>query len=780
MKTNGKTGVSTLINILGMSIAFATAILLMVQVRWHATYNKGFEGHEKVFLLEQKLIDKSGWAANFARPLISCLADASSNITSVATTWKLSKYVFHPESDIEASVAIDIMAADSAIFSVYPFEWVEGSAKEFCAADAAILSESVAKTLFGGESAVGKVLLDGYGGRKHIVGVVKDAQRNGSFNYGMVSNLGDTCIDDGAEWSFVALLQLDDPSAAGATEAGIEDALAPFLGEEATEDAVQELRDCVRISNLHDAHFERDLNAGSASRPVVISLAAIAILLIIIAVINFINFAFAEIPFRIKSINVRKVFGESRASLICSQLLRAALLSLIAFALALGIVHIVSGTPIAAHISGSLALGDNMGLLAVLLAVAVLSAVIAGIAPALYSTSQPAALVLKGSYSTSVKGRLFRNCLVSLQFVLSFVFIVSALFVRVQLCYMQDSDMGFDRENVLQVWIGGAAGYRKDALSDKLQQNSSIVDVTFADNLLVSTAKMGWGREGTDGSQISMDVLPVSDNFVDFFGIDIVEGRNFRPSDNESENGCFIANESFMRAFEGFYVGSLLYGHRAESEIIGVAKDFNFKPLQHSISPFVLYNWGRNPWRSFSVMYVKLAPGAKLSDVDKYIRGTVCEFDPVQEPDRINVRYLDEWIQLMYTEEQSLGKLISIASVVALLIALIGIIGLIFFETRFIRKEIAIRRVNGATVRDILSMIGRKYMLLVLISFAVASPFAYWVMSMWRSGFASQAPIPLWIFLVALVLVAAVTLLTMILQSWRAANANPVDSLKNE
>lgn len=774
-----KTGVSTLINILGMSIAFATAILLMVQVRWHTTYNKGFEGHEKVFLLEQKLTGDSEWAANISRPLIGLLSDASSNISSVATTWNLSGYVFHPESDNESSVAIDVMAADSAIFSVYPFKWVEGSAKEFCAADAAILSESVAKTLFGEESAVGKVLLDGYGGRKHIVGVVKDAQRNGSFNYGMVSNVGDTCIDDSSEWSFTALLQLNDPSAAGETEAGIEDVFIPLLGVDATEDAVQELRDCVRLSNLHDAHFERDLKAATASRPVVISLAFIAILLIIIAVINFINFAFAEIPFRIKSINVRKVFGESRFSLICSQLLHAALLALIAFALALGIVQFVSGTPIASHISGSLAFGDNIGLLAVLLAVAVLSAVVAGLAPALYSTSQPAALVLKGSYSTSVKGRLFRNCLVSLQFVLSFVFIVSALFVRVQLRYMQDSDMGFERENVLQVFIGGAAGYRKDALSDKLQQNSSIVDVTFADNLLVSE-KMSWGREGTDGSQILMDVLPVSDNFVDFFGIDIVEGRDFHPSDNESENGCFIANESFMQAFPGFHVGSLLYGHRAECEIIGVAKDFNFKPLQHSISPFVLYNWGRNPWRSFSVMYVKLAAGARLSDVDKYIRATVCEFDPAFEPDRINIRYMDEWIQLMYTEEQSLGKLISIASIVALLIALIGIIGLIFFETRFIRKEIAIRRVNGATVGDILSMIGKKYMLLVLISFAVASPIAWWVMSMWRSGFASQAPIPLWIFLVALVLVAAVTLLTMILQSWRAANANPVDSLKNE
>ena len=144
------------------------------------------------------------------------------------------------------------------------------------------------------------------------------------------------------------------------------------------------------------------------------------------------------------------------------------------------------------------------------------------------------------------------------------------------------------------------------------------------------------------------------------------------------------------------------------------------------------------------------------------------------------MRHLDEWIENMYQSEQSLGKLITIASFVALLIAIIGIIGLVFFETQFIRKEIAVRRVNGATVGSILQMINKKYLIMAGASFVIAAPIAYWLMTAWRKGFAYQAPIPAWIFLVALLAVAAITLAVVTLQSWRAASANPVESLKNE
>ena len=782
MKVFRKTGVSTLINILGMSVAFAAAMILMVQVKWDSTYDKNFEGHEKVFRMENNWMDDGLFYTGISRPIIELIRTASPNLEAVGTLKEGGQQVFYKEGDKESAITIPYAQIDSSMLSVFPFEWVEGSAKEFTTRGTAILNEAFAQMIFGEESAVGKLLLTGDSDQYRIIGVFKNTPRNYSMHYGIIANMGDWFLHEGNEWSFSAYLKLYNPAQVRETESAILDALAPDLFEGSSDEEIAKYRKGFRLSNLHDAHFERDVraNIASANKSITISLAAIAILLILIAIINFINFAFAEIPFRIKSINTRKVLGEGRGSLIGRQIVNAGIIALVAFALACLIVHVVSGTSWASYVSDSIALKENIGILAITLGVALLSAVAAGIAPALYSTSQPAALVLKGSYGTSVRGRSLRNALVALQFILSFVFILMALYVNVQTKFMANKDMGFPQENILQVWCGYYAGGAHNAVHDKLLQNPSIVDVTFSDNLIVSDQKMGWGRTGDDGKQVFMEVLPVTDDFVRFFGLQIVEGRDFQESDNQSETGCFIANETFIQSFPQYHVGSLVGGHVDNTEIVGIVKDFNFKSLKHPMGPLVLLNWGKTQWRNFSVMYVKTAPGADFKEVSDYIKETVCAFDPSREPDQVAVRHLDEWIENMYQSEQSLGKLITIASLVALLIAIIGIIGLVFFETQFLKKEIAVRRVNGATVGSILQMINKKYLIMAGASFVMAAPVAYWLMTAWRKGFAYQSPIPVWIFIVAFLAVAAITLAVVTLQSWRAASANPVESLKNE
>ena len=782
MKVFRKTGVSTLINILGMSVAFAAAMILMVQVRWDTTFDANYEGHKQVFRMENNWMDKGLFSTSISRPMIEIAKTASPNIEAVGTYWTMPHEATLKKDGEETVLSVPSARVDSSMFSVFPFEWVEGSAREFTAGETAVVSEEYAKTFFGDESALGKHFKAGNGVEVRVIGVFKDMPKNSSMNYGVLVNLGDDFLNNSNEWSFVAFVKLKDPTLAKETETLIETALLDYFGENVDEEYAEEFRRGFRISNLNDAHFERDVraNIASANKAITITLAAIAILLILIAIINFINFAFAEIPFRIKSINTRKVLGEGRGSLIVRQLLLAGLIALIAFAIACLIMHVVAGSSWASYVSDSLALKDNLGILALMFGLALVSAVVAGIAPALYSTSQPAALVLKGSYGTSVKGKALRNILVGLQFVLSFLFILMALFVGVQTKYMMGKDMGFDEARVLQTWCGYPAGNQKDALRSHLLQNPSIEAVTFADSPIVSDGKMGWSRTGDDGTQVFMEVLPVDDNFVQFFGLQIVEGRDFRESDNQNETGSIIPNETFMQMFPLFHVGSLMYGHVDNSEIIGVVKDFNFKSLQHAMGPLVLYNWGKNGWRSFGTMYVRTVPGADFKEVSDYIKEAICKFDPRREPHMITVSHLDKWIEDMYQSEQSLGKLITIASFVALLIAIIGIIGLVFFETQFIRKEIAVRRVNGATVGSILKMINKKYLIMAGASFVIAAPVAYWLMTAWRKGFAYQSPVPVWIFLVALLAVAAITLAVVTLQSWRAASANPVESLKNE
>ena len=783
MKAFRKTGVSTLINILGMSVAFAAAMILLVQVRWDTTYDANFEGHEQVFRLENNWMDKGLYSTFFSRPLIEITRSASPNIEAVGTFGWMAQEVTLKKDGEETVLSVPSARVDSSMFSVFPFEWVEGSAREFTAGETAVVSEEYAKTFFGDESAIGKNFKAGNGVEVRVIGVFKDLPKNYSMHYGVLVNLGDDCLDTPSEWSFAAFLKMRDPSRAKETEAlMVNNAILEQSGDDYDADDADEIRKGFRIVNLHDAHFERDVraNIAGANKAITITLAAIAILLILIAIINFINFAFAEIPFRIKGINTRKVLGEGRGSLIRRQLLHAGLIALIAFAIACLIMHVVAGTSWASYVSDSLALKDNIGILALMLCVALVSAVIAGLAPALYSTSQPAALVLKGSYGTSVKGRSLRNMLVGLQFILSFLFILMALFVGVQTRFMIGRDMGFDEARVLQTWCGYPAGNQKDALKSHLLQNPSIEAVTFADGQVVSDQKMGWSRTGDDGNQVFMEVLPVDVNFAEFFGLQIVEGRDFRESDNQNEVGSIIANETFMQMFPQYHVGSLMTGHVDDCEVIGVVKDFNFKSLQHAMGPLVLYNWGKEGWRSFGQMYVRTVPGADFKEVSDYIKEAICKFDPRREPHMITVSHLDEGIENMYQSEQSLGKLITIASFVALLIAIIGIIGLVFFETQFLRKEIAVRRVNGATVGSILKMINKKYLIMACASFVIAAPVAYWLMTAWRKGFAYQAPVPVWIFLVALLAVAAITLAVVTLQSWRAANANPVESLKNE
>ena len=782
MKVFRKTGVSTLINILGMSVAFAAAMILMVQVRWDTTYDANYEGHKQVFRLENNWMDKGLFSTSFSRPMIEIAKTASPNIEAVGTYWTMPQEATLNKNGEQTIISVPSARVDSSMFSVFPFEWVEGSAREFTAGETAVVSEEYAKTFFGDESAIGKIFKAGNGVEVRVVGVFKDMPKNYSMHYGVLVNLGDDFLDDSNEWSFPAFVKLKDPSLAKETETRMVNTLLEYVGDDVDEAQANEFRKGFRIVYLHEAHFERDVraNIASANKAITITLAAIAILLILIAIINFINFAFAEIPFRIKSINTRKVLGERRGSLVGRQLLHAGLIALTAFAIACLIMHVVSGTSWASYVSDSLALKDNIGILALMLGVALVSAVIAGLAPALYSTSQPAALVLKGSYGTSVKGKALRNILVGLQFVLSFLFILMALFVSVQTKYMIGKDMGFDEARVLQTWCGYPAGNQKDALRSHLLQNPSIEAVTFADSPIVSDGKMGWSRTGDDGNQVFMEVLPVDDNFVQFFGLQIVEGRDFRESDNQNETGSIIPNETFMQMFPQYHVGSLMYGHVDNCELVGVVNDFNFKSLQHAMGPIVLYNWGKEGWRSFGTMYVRTVPGADFKDVSDSIKDAICKFDPRREPHMITVSHLDKWIEDMYQSEQSLGKLITIASLVALLIAIIGIIGLVFFETQFLKKEIAVRRVNGATVGSILQMINKKYLIMACVSFVIAAPVAYWLMTAWRKGFAYQAPVPVWIFIVALLAVAAITLAVVTLQSWRAANANPVESLKNE
>ncbi|MCR5003165.1 MAG: ABC transporter permease [Bacteroidales bacterium] len=774
-----KKNVSTLINIIGMGVALAAAMILSVQVKWDVTFDRNYEGHENVFILKNNWMDHGDYYPFVCRPVLEKLRDASPNVSDVGIMHPEATEAYSQEEDKGNAVFAETIKADSSYFSIYPFKWIEGSGKDFNSSDAIAICESFARKMFGDESVVGKKIVTRNGETKHIVGVFEDLPENSLLKSEVIKNIGNASIDDPTEWSYMGFLKLKDPSLADDTREAVFKSIMEYFADEIDDENLY--RSGMQLCNLHDAHFEPvRIGYDTTNRSIVYTLSAIAFLLILIAIINFINFAFAEIPFSIREINTRKVLGESRYSLVLKQVIHAGVISVVAFGLACLIMHAVSLSSFASYVSGSIKLQDNLVIVFSMLFLSVLIAVLAGLSPALYSTSQPMAMVLKGSFALSIRGRGLRNLLIGLQFVLSFVFIIISLFVGVQVKYMSKKDMGFERASIIQVGVGYYSGRHNDAIKEHLFENPAVMDITFSDAPIVSDIKMGWSRTNDEGNQVYFEVLPIDYNFTDFFGIPVLEGRSFSQADIQSEYGCFIANESFFNKYPSYHIGSLVGAHVDQIEIVGSVRDFNYKNLKQPIAPLLLLCWGKTMWRPFSTMYVKVHPETDFNEISSYIKNTICSIDPSNEPDQIDIQYLDNCIEDDYKSEKSLGKLISVASFVALLIAIIGIVGLVFFETQFIRKEIAVRRVNGATIGGILRMINKKYFLLVCGSFAIAVPLAVNFILYWLKGFAYKAPIPIWIFLLAFVLVALITVLVVTAQSWKTANVNPVESLRNE
>ena len=774
------------LNLLGLTVAFTAFMVIMIQVLYDWRYDRNYPDSDRIFRLEfvQDVANPGSYEVIICRPFIEGLKGTIPEVEElgVYNYWQGSTSSWILPDDEEHSYGLPTAMLDSCMLGVFPFEFTEGDPSGFARPRSVLIAESVAARLFPDESPVGKSLNDAYGTPYSIAAVYKDFPENSSVANGVLVQLGNDNIDNWSEWSYSCYMKLYDPADRDKVAEQLKQKMFELLDIEPESDWSKVLENGVRISTLHEAYYSKDVSGdpmGKGNRSTTDSLFAIGLVIIAIAVINFINLATAAVPLNIKDINTRKILGSGRAELVGKQLAEALILALAAFALGVLALHFISGTSFSGYISGSLKPADNLPVLLLGAAVAVCTSLIAGIFPAMYSTSFQPALVLKGSFSMSPRGKLFRNCLVGFQFIASFVLIGMALYIQVQTAFMKNMDMGFTRDQVVEFACGTTIGSNAENFEQRLKQNPHIKDVTFAGNWLVSDGKMGWGRE-YDGHRVQLDVLPVSYDFLDFFGMTMKEGRNFMPSDELNPDGTFIINEQTMLKYPFLRVGSRLTGHAEDpAEIVGVVKDFNFKPLQYGVDPLALYVFGSNPWWPLSVVYVRI-DGVDVAGTFRDIRDAIEDFDPSLNGDEVPIEFLDESIGHLYEKERKLNSLIATAAVLSLMISLIGILGMVSFETRFRRKEIAIRKVHGADTTEILRMQNRHYMLMTAICFAISVPLSLPVMEAWVRGFAYRAPIPVWIFLVSLLSVAAITVLTVTLQSLGAARANPVDSLHDE
>ena len=781
----GKTSlVSSILNILGLTAAFAALYIILVQVRHDFAYNKAIKDSDRIYVLTKKETSQSAYTSYMNRPMGEYVIAASPDV-EVGGCGSISGNPCKIRvSDEQSPVDITVTSLSKGAREVFGFELVAGNWDDLTGL-AIALSESAARRL---GVQVGDVMKY-YGGawwvETPIVAIYKDMPQHSDLSsFEMVFDMGDNFLDDWKEFSFNYFLKLRK----GADPKAINEVAKPAVRQFFSEVQGVEITDDEAVFGLHamlltDMYFDKNsyfAPGKSGNKTTTMTLLVIAIFVVLIAFINYINFFFAMVPLRLRNINTRKILGSSRFSLVMSDVGESALMVVIALGLAVAVVTLFRQSTLASLIDTSLDFSQNWGLVALTVGLGLLISVAASLYPALFATSFNPAFALKGTLGTTQKGKAFRIGLIGLQFTVSIVLIICAIFVREQRQFMLNRDMGFDHEQLLTLQTTVKIAYLdRETCENRLKADAAIKDVAWGDGGFVRDERMGWGRKYKDAN-VNWQCYPVSWNFLDFMGIEIVEGRSFTPADEQSENGVYILNETAQKMYD-IALGDQIQGHTdGLAEVAGICKDFNYSALRNEIGPFALYVFGKRPWRPCMQLFVRTEAGVDIPEVMTRIQNTLNELDPSIAAADYDVQLFDETLQNQYKKEQNLSKLITLFTILAIVISLMGVFGLVMFETEHRRKEIGIRRVHGATVQQILAMFNSRFVKIVLVCFVIAVPVSIVIMRRYLEGFAYQVPLHVWVFVLALLAVLAVTIAVVTLRSLRAATMNPVKSLRNE
>ena len=786
--------VSKMLNIVGMAMAFAALYVIMVQVNFDLGYNKKVKDSDRIYAISMPdWFTPGNWRTTLSRPLCENVINNVSCVECGGTTSIGKGYSekFSLQEDGSGSFYLNVSQSSLGAFKVFSVEAVEGSIDNIVPWKDLVISDTKAEKL---GLHVGDVIYSHNHGatmqQYNIAAIYKHFPSNTDLSeIECFVNMGDLNIDLFSEWSypyFVKLNSADDiePFEKQAFDYVVKtfNNMANEHGEELSEEDRKEAESKLKIKlfPFDEMYFEKTISSAgrSGSKTTTYTLLAIAILVIVIAFINFINFFFALVPVRLKSVNTRKILGASRSNLVFGIVVESVVMIIVALALAAGIVKLFCGSTIAALIPCSALISNNIAIAFGTALGGIVLAIVSSLYPALYITAFPPAFALKGSLGTASKGMAFRVGLICFQFIVSLILIICASFVTMQRQYMLHYDMGFDRSNLLQVNTSSKIAAMRESATSELKNNPEIKDVTFASGDIVTSFRMDWGRP-FKGEQINFKCYPVQHNFLDFMGIEIVEGRNFTDSDELCDNGVFIFNEAARDKF-GLTLEDKIHGHQTETDIVGICKNFNYKALSEGIEPFALYIFGKNSWTTLNTLYIRTQPGTDIPTLIDWIKTKLNEMDPSVPKDEFDVMFFDSRLDSEYGRERNTSRIILLFTVLAITISLMGVFGLVMFEAEHRRKEIAIRRINGASVVDVLKMFNIKFIRIVIVCFVLSIPISWLIVDAYLKGFAYRMPTHWWVFFSAFLSVMIVTLIVVTLRCLSAALSNPIKSIKTE
>lgn len=778
---------AVVLNLFGLTIAFAAFLLIVMQVDYEMNYDAMHSKSGRTFRLEAN-------HGEFEHNAIHCLmfSDAFVNSSAHITDYSY-RYPFYggerycqiDEVDDQGEAKVfkeNFQLCLPNISDVFDFHMKEGSVECLSIPGSVLIPESVAKRLFDKQSAIGKrIRMSGSSGWQPVSttiltigGVYKDFPGNTTVQNRIYVPMDQLDLLK-SSWQMYAneiYVTLDDPLN---KEEVLDHFNKTFDFAKSQMGSAQEI--ALRLTPLKEVYYTHDTTFDfnpKGHRETNYVLLGIAFLILFIAGINFTNLTTSLIPLRLKTINTHRVLGCSIYKLRAISLIESIVICLISYILALFIVNDLSYTPIANWVDADIRLSQYKGLILLTALIAILTGCLAGLYPAIRSSSYAPALVLKGSFGLSPKGKKLRVALIGFQYTVSIALIIVTLFMGLQNHFMTSSEqLGFNKDQVAIVNLTPEIyAKHKPQYIQKLKDYPGIEDVAFSVYELSKEDDMidlEYARH--EDKDVFFKVFYASENFLSVMDIQVEEGRDFTREDLNKAQSDYIINPAAERDFH------LHPGDRFNDRtVLGVSKDFRFNSCRIASSPFVfaLNNDIPNPKL---VSYIRFNSKTNLQEAVAHVRETLKEIDPTFP---FEISFYNTILNNLYQKEQTLGKLISLFGIMAILISIVGVFGLVLFETQYRRKEIGIRKINGATTGQILLMFNKTYIRIVSVCFIISIPIAWMGTQQWLENFAYKTPLHLWVFIVAFLIILSVTIGTVTFRNWQAANENPVNSVKSE
>jgi ABC-type antimicrobial peptide transport system permease subunit len=766
------------LNITGLTIGLASSILILLWVQHELSFDRFHQQSDQLYRITAEASDFKTAVSPAAMPV-----GLKQEVPAIENYVRISKPVtLFLEKDDQQFEEKRIFYADPSFLDVFTFPLLKGNKQNALnQPDAILLTEAMATKYFGKENPVGQTLVLTNRGNLTVTGVLANPPANSHLQFDFIlpitTEAGNQLNTVWGNFNHYSYLLLDKNALRSATAlANLEKQIRAVYQKHIPESTLKVAFHLQPLTAIHlHSNLQIDL-AGNGNILYVKIFFVVAIFILIVACINFMNLATARSARKAKEVGLRKVVGASRFQLIIQFLGESIFLSFLSLLVAIGLVFLflpafneLAGTRLALELL-------NIKLVLTLLGIATATGLIAGSYPAFYLSRFQPAKVLKGPVKFTDGSQLFRNALVVTQFVVSIVLLIGTVVIYNQLQFIKSRNPGFEKSNLLYMSMTGDIWNKQELLKTTLEKNQLTSNFAIVSELPVNidagTNDVVW--DGKDpNSQVIFPFLSVSENFIDVFQIQLLKGRSFS-TQFVADSTNYVINEAAMKAMglnsENALQQPLALNGR-KGTIIGVVKDFNFKPVHTAIEPLILE---LNKWGGHVI--VRAAPG-KSQETIQAMENIHQQLNPNFT---LTYNFLDQDMANQYVGEQRIGKIFNLFTVLAILISCLGLYGLSAFMAQQRTKEIGVRKVLGASVANILYLLSGSFTRLILIASLLALPIAWITLNKWLESFAYHITISWVIFILAPLAALLIAWITVGYESAKAGLSNPVKNLRSE